>query len=142
MGASLKQSPAGAASAGVFAYPEIRHWISFSPERCFIHNAALIAGIATVQAPDSLRPFVRPLARRTKLAGHFHAATFGYRPLQKGRVEMAPAVRGLFDAGGLQGVLHLLADDREIAGGGESELLRGACWVAPVAAVNRKETAL
>jgi hypothetical protein len=45
---------------------------------------------------------------------------------------MKTAVRSLFDAGGLQGVLHLLADDREISGGGESELLRGACWVSPV----------
>ena len=42
---------------------------------------------------------------------------------------MRTAVRSLFDAGGLQGVVHLLADDRETAGAGESELLRGACWV-------------
>ena len=45
---------------------------------------------------------------------------------------MRTAVRGVFDAGGLQAVLHLLADDRAAAGAAESELLRGACWVGPI----------
>ena len=36
----------------------------------------------------------------------------------------------------LQAVLHLLHDDREITGGGESEFVRGACWVGPIANVN------
>ena len=54
---------------------------------------------------------------------------------------MKPAIRSLFEAGGLLGVLHLLADDREIAGGGESELLRGACWVSPIHSICREEVA-
>ena len=45
---------------------------------------------------------------------------------------MRAAVRSLFDAGGLQGVVHILADDRDTAGAGESELLRGACWFGPI----------
>ena len=57
---------------------------------------------------------------------------FGYKPLPKGKLEMRTAVRGVFDAGGLQGVLHLLADDRAVGGAMESELLRGACWVGPI----------
>ena len=32
----------------------------------------------------------------------------------------------------LQGVLHLLYDDRGISGAGESEFVRGACWVGPL----------
>ena len=52
---------------------------------------------------------------------------------------MKSTVRELFEAGGLQGVLHLLADEREIAGAGESEFLRGACWVGPVSGVSRSE---
>ena len=36
------------------------------------------------------------------------------------------------ESGGLLGLLHLLHDDREIAGVGESEFTRGACWVAPL----------
>jgi anti-anti-sigma factor len=135
MGAMLKRPPVHAGE--FFAYPDIRQWLSFSPERCFPHALVLIAGVVSSAAPDVLRPFVRPLASRAKASGHFHAAAFGYRPLQKGLVEMKSTIRGLFDAGGLQGVLHLLADDREAAGGGESELLRGACWVSPVGRTTR-----
>ena len=144
MGAMLKRSPGAATGAGVrtadrlFAYPEIRRWISFSPERAFTHALALVAGVVSVDAPADLAPFLRPVARGSQLIGHCHAAAFAYRPLQKGRVELGPAVRALFEAGGLQAVLHLLADDREIAGGGESELLRGTCWVSPIESVRRE----
>jgi anti-anti-sigma factor len=131
MGAMLKRPPVTAGK--LFAYPEIRRWISFSPERCFPHALALIAGVATQSPPDELRPFVRPIGGR--MSGHFHAAAFAYRPLQKGQIEMKPAIRGLFEGGGLQGVLHLLADDR--GHGGESELMRGACWISPIQAVSR-----
>ena len=41
----------------------------------------------------------------------------------------------IFEAERLQGVLHLLADDREIAGAGQSELVRGACWTGPIASI-------
>jgi len=134
MGAMLKRPPVNGGK--LFAYPDLRQWLSFSPERCFPHALALIAGVVTSTQEETLRPFVRPLARDTKLHGHLHAAAFGYRPLQKGHVEMKETIRGLFNAGGLQGVLHLLADDRE-TGGGESELLRGACWISPIPAVSR-----
>jgi hypothetical protein len=50
-------------------------------------------------------------------------------------------VRTLFEGGGLQGVLHLLRDDREIAGAGESEFLRGACWVAPIGEITAEGVA-
>lgn len=134
MGASLKSSPAtrSGTSTGFFGYPGVRQWLSFSPERCFPHSLVMIAGLATSGGPAGLKPFVRPIRKGSPLSGHFHAAAFGYRPLQKGRVEMRTAVRALFDAGGLQGVVHILADDRDTAGAGESELFRGACWTGPV----------
>jgi hypothetical protein len=131
MGAALKRSPV-AGAAGLFTYPEVRRWLSFSPERCYPHNLALIGGVASTAPGPELAPFVRPLARGSRVAGHFHAAAFGYRPLKKGALDFKSATRGLFEAGGLEGVLHILADDREMAGGGESELLRGACWVGPI----------
>jgi anti-anti-sigma factor len=130
MGATLKLPPVN--GGGVFQFPEIRKWLNFSPERCHSRSLVVIVGVASAAAPAALEPVVRPLAKRTKTVGHFHAAAFGYRPLQKGKLDMRNTVRGVFEAGGLQGVLHLLADDREIAGGGESELLRGACWVGPI----------
>jgi hypothetical protein len=140
MGATLKRSPAaGSTGERVFGFPGIRQWLSFSAERCFAHSLALIAGVVSAEPTEELRPFVRPLTKNSKLAGHFHAAAFGYRPLQKGKIEMKSTVRGLFEAGGLQGVLHLLADEREVTGAGESELLRGACWVGTVSEVRRGE---
>jgi len=134
MGAALKSSPAtrDGKPPEFFGYPGVRQWLSFSPERCFPHSLVMIAGLAASNGPAGLKPFVRPIRKGSLLSGHFHAAAFGYKPLQKGRVEMRAAVRSLFDAGGLQGVVHILADDRETAGAGESELLRGACWVGPI----------
>jgi hypothetical protein len=67
-------------------------------------------------------------------AGHVHAAAFSYRPLKKGRIDLAATIRTLFESETLHGVLHLIGDDREA--GRESEFVRGACWVAPVQEVS------
>ena len=75
---------------------------------------------------------VRPLDAAGAIEGHFHAAAFPFHPFKKGRLELKDTVRTLFEAGGLLGLLHLLHDDRDIAGVGESEFTRGACWVAPL----------
>jgi hypothetical protein len=132
VGASLRRSPlSDGIPASPFAYPEIRGWLSFSAERCHAHALVLIAGIASAAPPEQLLAFLRPIARETSISSHFHAAAFAYRPLQRGRLEMKAAARGLFETGGLQAVIHLLADTREF-GAGESELRRGACWVAPI----------
>jgi len=41
-------------------------------------------------------------------------------------------VRKLFEREDVEDVLHLLSDDRVIAGAGESEFIRGACWIGPI----------
>ena len=64
--------------------------------------------------------------------GHFHAAAFSYRPLKKGDIDLKATVTTLFETESLQGVLHLLADDRQAAGPHQSEFVRGACWIAAV----------
>jgi len=38
----------------------------------------------------------------------------------------------------IQGVLHLIGDDRQIAGAGESEFQRGALWAGPVGEVRNE----
>ena len=133
LGASLKCPPV-AVSGGkrrVFAHPEIRQWLSFSPERAFTRSVTVIAGIASQAPPPQLAPLLRPITPDRTVQGHFHAAVFGYHPLQKGRIDLHPAIARLFDAGGPQGIMHLLSDDRP-AGGGESLFLRGACWFGPI----------
>lgn len=136
LGATLRRSPAAAGSAAHrLTYPEIRDWLSFTPERAYARSVALVAGVAARAAAAPLGPLLRPLGREPWPAGHFHAAAFSYRPLQKGDVQMQPVISALFEGETLQGVLHLLNDDRRITGAGESEFVRGACWVSPISSV-------
>ncbi len=133
LGASLKRSPAGEKGQSLFHYPEIRQWLSFSPVRSYCRSVAVIAGVASkAPAPAALASLLRPVNAEPCLLGHFHAAAFGYHPLRKGYVELDTLVKRLFETGGLQGVLHLLADDRQGVGAGESEFTRGACWIGPL----------
>ena len=132
-GVSLKRSPAGETGGSLFRYPEIRQWLSFSPIRSYCRSVAVITGVATQSpAPAALAPLLRPVNADPCLLGHFHAAAFGYHPLRKGFVELEPLVKRLFESGGIQGILHLLADDRPGASAGESEFTRGACWIGPL----------
>jgi anti-anti-sigma factor len=141
VGTQLRKSPAlaaagsGSGESDRFAFPQIRDWLSFSAERVHRQSLALAVGVAV--SPDAknaatLEPFLRPFDRDGKLAAHFHAAVFPYRPLKKRTLDLAGSVAELFDSGTIQDVLHLLRDDRPINGAGESEFLSGACWIAPL----------
>ncbi|MCL5745420.1 MAG: anti-sigma factor antagonist, partial [Acidobacteria bacterium] len=90
------------------------------------------AGVLSDSPPPDITPLLRSMTANGAVLGHFHAAAFGYHPLQKGRIDLHSAVSKLFDTAGLQGVMHLLSDDRPAAGAGESEFLRGACWFGPI----------
>jgi hypothetical protein len=131
LGAALRRSPAlaAAANASPFQYPEVRSWLSFSTERLYSRSLALISGVAAKSADDGLAPFLRLMGKEASPVGHFHAAAFSYRPLKKGDIDLHATVATLFETETLQGVLHLLADDRETAGPRESEFVRGACWM-------------
>ena len=61
-----------------------------------------------------------------------HAAAFSYRPVQRGQIDLKASIKTLFEGQILEGVLHLFTDDRTVSGVGESEFLRGACWIAPI----------
>ena len=141
LGVSLRRSPAveGDGESGVspFAFPGVREWLSYSAERTHERSLALVAGIAarnhSSSAAEELFSMLRPLGSETWPQGHFHAAAFSYRPLQKGPLDLKMTVATLFEAQALQSVMHLINDTREISGAGESEFARGACWVGPVA---------
>ncbi len=127
MGATLRRSPD---SDGPLHYdmPAVRDWLSFTPERVHGMGVALAVGVVA-RGASALDPFLRPLAVGSALRAHVHAATFPYRPLRKGRIDLRESVQALFETETVQSVLHLLNDDREIVGGGESAFVRGACWV-------------
>lgn len=134
VGATLRRSPAlEPPEHGFFQHPDIRARLSYSPEHAHARSLALVVGVAARMPPPRLASFVRPLGVDGDLHGHFHAAAFSYHPLRKGAVELPPLVRGLFEAEKLQGVMHLIGDDRPAGSASESEFLRGACWFGPIA---------
>jgi anti-anti-sigma factor len=141
IGAALRSSPASdiESSTQKFTHPEIRRWLSFSPERAFSHSLAFVVGVASRGVPsgsaEKLAPLLRSLGPRSNLHGHFHAAVFSFRPFKKRMLDLSETIAALFESEQLQAVLHLLHDDREITGGGESEFVRGACWIAPISNV-------
>ena len=141
MGAALRLPPSLAASAGApFEFPEVRKWLTFTAERAFARSLALVVGIVAQGDAGALTPALRPLGSKPNLIGHFHAAAFTYRPVQKGEINLQETVRSLFKTQSLQGVLHLLSDDRSIHGGGESEFLRGAFWAGPISELSTEGT--
>lgn len=136
IGAALRRSPAsGAPEAAPLAFPQVRQWLSFTAERAHARSLAVVAGVAARSAEGPLAPLLRPLAGPNGPLGHFHAAAFSYRPLKKGRLDLETSVKSIFEGETLQGVLHLLGDDRDASGAGQSEFVRGACWVGRLSEV-------
>jgi anti-anti-sigma factor len=137
VGAALRRSPTSPAQRPRLTHPEIRDWLSFSGEHVHRQSLALIVGVAARGNPSdapALAALLRPMAPDDAgLWGHFHAAVFPYRPLKKRSLDLHESVRTLFDLGSLQDVMHLLNDPRPISGAGQTELLAGACWIAPIA---------
>jgi anti-anti-sigma factor len=143
VGAALRRSPVAAPSGGdPFAFPEIRDWLSFTAEPAHTKSSVLAAGVALRGPCQGLADWVRPLGAATtekpSVSGHLHAAAFSYRPVPKGRIGLKESVRALFEGQSLEGILHLLSDDRGPTGR-ESEFVRGACWIAPIAKFHGQE---
>jgi anti-anti-sigma factor len=139
IGAALRRSPVMVAfESNAFEFPRIRDWLSFTAERAYTKSVVLAAGIAVRGGGvDALAPVIRPFptASGMPVAGHFHAAAFSYRPVQRGQIDLKTSIKSLFEGQALEGILHLLSDDRALSGSGQSELIRGACWVAPISEV-------
>ena len=137
LGAALKRSPVfSGKESSPFEYPNIQEWLSFSGEREYMRCFALVVGVAAKVERQALVPMVRPLGKEPWPAGHFHAAVFPYRPLKKGEIDLKTTVITLFESEAVMSVLHLLNDDREIVGVGESAFVRGACWIGPISEIS------
>ena len=137
MGAALRRSPAlHGREAAPFEYPEIQEWLSFTAERTYTRCLTLAVGVAARAERSALVPMIRPLGKEPWPSGHFHAAVFSYRPLKKGEADLKTTVATLFEVETPLAVFHLLNDDREIVGAGESEFVRGACWIGPISEIS------
>lgn len=133
VGATMKKSPVVEnISDSPLSFPAVRDWLSFTAERAFERCLCVAVGVASRKPDSKLDPLLRPLG--AGVMGHFHAAVFPYRALQRGNIDLFKTVNALFESESLQTLVHLLADDREIEGVGQSEFLRGACWAGPLIA--------
>jgi hypothetical protein len=134
IGAALRRSPVLAPESNAFEFPRIRDWLSFTAERAYTKSVVLAAGVAVRGSAGPLAPVIRtfPNASGLPVSGHFHAAAFSYRPLQRGHIDLKASIKSLFEGQTLESILHLLSDDRAFSGSGQSELVRGACWAAPI----------
>ena len=133
VGAALRRSPAKNTGAeSPLSFPAARDWLNFTAERAFDRTLCVVVGVASRNETPLLKSILRPIGTGTSAIGHFHAAAFPYRPMQRGELSLHKALNSLFATESLQGLLHLLPDDREINGVGQSEFLRGALWAGPI----------
>ena len=130
VGAALSSSPAVATAR--LDFPHVRDWISFLPVAAGVRSTVVVGGIASSDPWPELGPFLRPLDGAQGLAGHFHAALFSHRPIQRGFLELATTAHGTFQSQAIKSVLHLLNDRRPITGAGDTTFVRGACWIAAI----------
>jgi anti-anti-sigma factor len=137
VGATLRQSPALADGKSPWNFPGVRDWLSFTTERTDERGVALIVGFAMREPAGEAAPFFRKIGPGTTAQGHFHAAVFPYRPLPKGSLNLKESVAGLLATESAQTVMHLLADEREFEGVGQTDLMRGACWAGPLKLLSR-----
>ena len=131
--ASLKQSPLIKPYKELFyKFPDIRDHFHITTEPEFNGMLTLITGVVTKQRDSKFSKFTRSLGSNTGLWGHFHAAVFSYSPLKRGEKDIHKLVATLFDQSRLKDVVHLLNDDRELNGIGESEFKHGICWIGKI----------
>jgi anti-anti-sigma factor len=132
VGATLRRSPALASGQSPWVFPGVRDWLSFTTERTDERNFSLIVGFAEREPVSDSAPFLRTIGPGTSAQGHFHAAVFPYRPVPKGNLNLQETIANLMSTESALTVMHLLADEREFEGVGQTDLMRGACWVAPL----------
>jgi anti-anti-sigma factor len=127
VGATLRRSPA--AGPVSLDFPSIRDWVSFTTERTTERSLALLVGVAARHPPPEAAAFFRPMNGNSALHAHVHAALFPYRPVQRGELRFTSTIPGLLAASPPLAVMHLMADTRPFEGVGESDFVRGACWL-------------
>jgi len=128
VGSYLVRSPGILKAEGIPEFPEIRNWLSFTGERSYAHQEALIVGIVSGADDPSLSGLLPPMPGNPDIFAHMHAVVFPYQPLQNGNIPLDPTVRKFFNGPPPTAVLHLTDDARPVVGLGESAMISGACW--------------
>lgn len=116
----------------LFGFPAIRESMVYTTEPGFANHICLSLGIVCRQDDPVLKEFTRPLKGFPGMNYHFHTAIFNYHPLKAAQITLQDTISRLFNEENLQGVLHLIQDNRPLTGVGESEFKHGVCWLGRI----------
>ena len=130
IGTSLNASPVDGKI--IFSFPEIKETVNFTTEPAHNKMLTLSAGFISGEANEDEARFLRPLLPGKSLKGHVHSSVFPYIPLKKTDIDLNETIEYLFNNSEIADILHLTNDIREITGQGESQFIKGLCWVVPV----------
>ncbi|MDA3928945.1 MAG: STAS domain-containing protein [Prolixibacteraceae bacterium] len=128
IGTNLNASPVS--GKNLFQFPEIREQVNFTTEPAHMRALTVVFGIVANNPSKELEQFIRPLNKQVK--GHVHAAIFPYTPLQKEDINYDATIHTLFNNSEVIDVMHLLNDNRDINGLGESLFKSGHCWTTEI----------
>ena len=133
VGAAISRSP-GEITEGDHPerFPEVREWVAFCGERVHARQSALMTVFAARCPEPVLAAQLSASPSDETLFFHAHAAVLPYRPLQEGIITPDGTIQAFFETAEPVDLMHLLEDNRPIIGLGQSALLRGACWCAPL----------
>jgi hypothetical protein len=134
VGATLRHSPTAAPVS--LEFPAVRDFVSFTTERTAERSLTLLVGIAARHRSPEAAPFLRPIGNGT-ICAHVHAAVFPYRPVQRGEMPFGKTIAQLLATAAPSAVMHLMTDTRPYDGVGETDLVRGACWLGALPEITR-----
>jgi anti-sigma B factor antagonist len=130
VGVSLKTSPVSGNNP--FQFPEVRNNIKFTTEPVHVRALTIAFGIFSSAPNDNLKKFLRPFNHSGEMLSHVHAAVFPATPLRKEKIDYSETINSLFNDTEIIDVIHLLNDNREINGLGESSFKLGYCWTTEI----------
>ena len=134
IGTSLNASPVEFKE--LFTYPEIKENINFTTEPAHNKMLTLSAGYFSKKENGEEKKFIRPLLPGKSLWGHIHSSVFPFLPLKKTDIDLNETIGYIFNNSDIVDILHLTNDTREITGQGESQFVKGFCWIVPVESIN------
>ncbi|MFW5701840.1 MAG: anti-sigma factor antagonist, partial [Bacteroidota bacterium] len=81
---------------------------------------------------------LRPLGDDSGLYTHLHAGVFPFVPIKKDVSKISELTDELFRNHELEYILHLMADDRELVGVGQSEFVQGYIRIGEISEISKK----
>ncbi len=133
VGASLLTSPLHVdGPASLFRFPEVRNSMHIATEHEHQKMLTVTVGVLVKDPAPEILPFLRKLSGQSPYWGHFHSAVFSYHPLKKDEIDLNSSILSFFENDMIQHISHLINDDRETTGVGESGFRRGTIWIGRI----------